>query len=64
MKQTDNRYASQHYFRLAQSLYKDTEFGRWLEAMPENVKSDYSEWNVDMGGTRVTVTFFIEDEEE
>ena len=47
-----------------ESLYKDTEFGKWLESMPKNVKSNYNEWNVDMGGTRVQVTFFIEDEEE
>ena len=47
-----------------ESLYKDTEFGKWLEAMPKNVKSNYNEWNVDMGGTRVQVIFFIEDEEE
>ena len=46
-----------------ESLYKDTEFGKWLEAMPENVKSTYKEWNVDLEGTRVSVTFYIEDEE-
>jgi len=47
-----------------ESLYKDTEFGKWLEAMPKNVKSNYSSFNVDMEGTRVRITFFIEDEEE
>jgi hypothetical protein len=46
-----------------ESLYKDTEFGKWLEAMPENVKSTYNEWNVDSEGTRVSVTFYIDDEE-
>lgn len=49
---------------MTESLYKDSEFGKWLQAMPENVKSNYSELNVDMGGTRVEIIFFIEDEEE
>ena len=43
-------------------LYMDSEFGKWLEAMPSNVETDYSEFNVDMQGTRVTITFSIEDE--
>jgi len=47
-----------------ESLYKDTEFGKWLEAMPKNVQSNYSESNVDNYGTSVRVIFFIEEEEE
>ena len=46
-----------------ETLYQDTKFGEWLRNMPTNVKSDYSEFNVDMGGTRVAVIFYIEDEE-
>lgn len=46
----------------SESLYKDTAFGRWLEKMPKNVASNYSEMKVDMGGSRVEVTFYLDDE--
>jgi len=45
------------------SLYQDTEFGAWLDKIPGNVDTDYSEFSVDNAGTRVTITFTIEDEE-
>jgi hypothetical protein len=45
-----------------ETLYADTEFSKWLDSMPSNVESDYSEFDVDMQGTRVTITFTIEDE--
>ena len=46
-----------------ETLYADTEFGKWLDAMPSNVKSNYSEFSVDMHGTRVEVLFWIDEEE-
>ena len=45
------------------NLYYDSEFGLWLEKIPGNVGCTYSEFAVDNGGTRVTVTFYIDDEE-
>jgi len=45
------------------SLYQDTEFGAWLDKIPGNVETNYSEFAVDNGGTRVTITFTIEDDE-
>jgi len=48
---------------VTENLYADTEFGKWLDAMPSNVKSNYSEFSVDMHGTRVEVLFWIDEEE-
>ena len=45
------------------TLYTDSAFGEWLKTMPDNVDSTYREYDVDNGGTRVTVTFFIDDGE-
>ena len=45
------------------TLYTDSAFGEWLKTMPANVDSTYREYDVDNGGTRVTVTFFIDDGE-
>lgn len=45
------------------NLYYDSEFGLWLEKIPSNVGCTYNEFAVDNGGTRVTVTFYIDDEE-
>ena len=44
-------------------LYAESSFGEWLSDMPTNVQCNYSEYDVDMQGTRVTITFSITDEE-
>lgn len=46
-----------------ESLYQDTEFGRWLDQMPSNVESTYTENDVSYHGTVVTISFAIKDEE-
>lgn len=48
----------------SKDLYEDSEFAAWLKTKPENVEVDYSPYSVDNYGTRVSVTFWIEDEEE
>ena len=45
-------------------LYEHSEFTHWLSQMPSNMHCSYREENVDMQGTRVTVTFSIIDDEE
>tara|TARA_B110000261_G_scaffold109194_1_gene122131 strand:+ start:291 stop:467 length:177 start_codon:yes stop_codon:yes gene_type:complete len=45
-----------------EDLYEDSEFYRWLQMRPSNVYVDYNPHYVDMGGTRVTITFTIDDE--
>lgn len=45
-----------------ETLYLDTEFGKWLDNRPSNVETSYSEFDVDMQGNRVTITFTIEEE--
>tara|TARA_R110002167_G_C12633508_1_gene647763 strand:- start:441 stop:608 length:168 start_codon:yes stop_codon:yes gene_type:complete len=44
-------------------LYENSEFAEWLKTKPENVAVDYSPYSVDNYGTRVSVTFWIEDDE-
>ena len=46
-----------------ESLYQDTEFGKWLDQMPSNVESTYTENDVSYNGTVVTISFAIKDEE-
>jgi hypothetical protein len=49
--------------KLTEDLYEDSEFYRWLQMRPPNVDVDYNPHYVDMGGTRVTITFTIDDDE-
>jgi hypothetical protein len=48
--------------KVTEDLYRDSEFYRWLETRPANVYCDYNPHYVDMAGTRVTITFSIDDE--
>ena len=48
--------------QVTDDLYRDSEFYRWLETRPANVYCDYNPHYVDMAGTRVTITFSINDE--
>ena len=48
--------------KVTEDLYRDSEFYRWLETRPANVYCDYNPHYVDMAGTRVTITFSINDE--
>ena len=48
--------------KVTDDLYRDSEFYRWLETRPANVYCDYNPHYVDMAGTRVTITFSINDE--
>ena len=48
--------------KVTEDLYRDSEFYRWLETRPANVYCDYNPHYVDMVGTRVTITFSINDE--
>ena len=45
---------------ITDDLYRDSEFFKWLEKRPANVYCDYNPHYVDMGGTRVTITFTID----
>jgi|DEB0MinimDraft_6_1074348.scaffolds.fasta_scaffold12647_5 hypothetical protein len=45
-----------------EDLYEDSEFYRWLQTRPSNVDVDYNPHYVDMNGTRVTITFTIDDD--
>jgi hypothetical protein len=47
-----------------ESLYLDSAFGDWLRQCPVNVEHNYSELNVDLHGTRVSVCFSVPDEQE
>ena len=49
--------------KITEDLYEDSEFYRWLQMRPSNVDVDYNSHYVDMGGTRVTITFTIDDDE-
>jgi len=48
--------------KITEDLYEDSEFYRWLQMRPSNVDVDYNAHYVDMGGTRVTITFTIDEE--
>ena len=48
--------------KVTDDLYRDSEFYRWLETRPANVYCDYNPHYVDMAGTRVTITFSIDNE--
>ena len=48
--------------KITEDLYNDSEFYRWLQMRPSNVVVDYNVHCVDMGGTRVTITFTIDEE--
>tara|TARA_B110000977_G_scaffold187441_1_gene254564 strand:+ start:1041 stop:1214 length:174 start_codon:yes stop_codon:yes gene_type:complete len=48
--------------KLTENLYRESEFYQWLEKRPANVYCDYNPYYVDMNGTRVTITFTIDDE--
>lgn len=50
--------------KVTDSLYLDSAFGEWIEQCPANVIENYSEYNVDLQGKRVTVVFAIDDEYE
>ena len=45
-----------------EDLYEDSEFYKWLQMRPSNVDVDYNPHYVDMNGTRVTITFTIDDD--
>ena len=45
-------------------LYEHSEFTHWLSQMPSNMTCNYREESVDLHGTRVTITFSIQDDEE
>jgi hypothetical protein len=47
-----------------ENLYLDSAFGDWLRQCPVNVEHNYSELNVDLHGTRVSVCFSVPDEQE
>ena len=47
-----------------ENLYLDSAFGDWLRQCPANVEHNYSELNVDLHGTRVSVCFSVPDEQE
>jgi len=42
------------------TLYENSNFGKWIEQKPKNVICDYDDYAVDMNGDRVTITFSIE----
>ena len=48
--------------KMTDDLYRESEFYQWLEKRPANVYCDYNPYYVDMNGTRVTITFTIDDE--
>jgi len=48
--------------KITDDLYRESEFYQWLEKRPANVCCDYNPHYVDMGGSRVTITFTIDDE--
>lgn len=50
--------------KVTDSLYLDSAFGEWIEQCPANVIENYSEYNVDLQGKRVTVVFAIDDDYE
>jgi hypothetical protein len=56
-----NKATDKSYF--TDTLYRDTAFGEWLKTMPKNVDCNYSEYKVDNQGTRVEITFFIDETE-
>lgn len=48
--------------KITDDLYRESEFYQWLEKRPANVYCDYNTHYVDMGGTRVIITFTIDEE--
>ena len=42
-------------------LYIESLFFEWLKTAPKNVIDNYSEFNVDLAGQRVTITFTTKD---
>ena len=45
------------------TLYEQSVFGEWLKTLPPNVKHTFKDYDVDMNGERVAITFYIDDEE-
>ena len=45
-----------------ENLYLDSAFGDWLRQCPANVEHNYSELNVDLHGTRISVCFSVPDD--
>tara|TARA_R110002012_G_scaffold175485_3_gene340343 strand:- start:849 stop:1019 length:171 start_codon:yes stop_codon:yes gene_type:complete len=50
--------------KITDDLYRESEFYQWLEKRPANVCCDYNPHYVDIDkyGSRVTITFTIDDE--
>lgn len=48
--------------KTTQDLYEDSVFAEWLETKPQNVDCNYESYKVDNYGTRVEITFWIDEE--